>query len=83
MADDLNLFVAKKAQEMFRAEKQAREIAKRVPPLGMERVPAKDFPARYRRMGDDARRAFRRSLATPEDPEGVAAVMRLLETNGA
>ena len=73
----LNKFVDRQAARLHQASKEAKKV--NTPPLGMENVTPEQFRRRFPRIGQEERRAAILRLATPEDPQGVHALMRLLK----
>lgn len=78
MTNPLSPFVTKMADELFQVKKETEKIAKRVPPIGQEKVSKAELRKRWPTMGDAARKEFRMGLAKPGDELGIQALTEML-----
>lgn len=73
----LNRFVTEQSERLFKTTQSAKKVT--TPPLGMEQVAKRDLRRRWPQIGKEARVKVMKDLATRDDPEGVRAIMRILQ----
>ena len=73
----LNRFVTEQSERLFKTTQSAKKVT--TPPLGMEQVSKRDLRRRWPQIGKEARVKVMKDLATRDDPEGVRAIMRILQ----
>ena len=73
----LNRFVTEQSERLFKTTQLAKKVT--TPPLGMEQVSKRDLRRRWPQIGKEARVKVMKDLATRDDPEGVRAIMRILQ----